>query len=404
VTVSAADSGVQQYRRRMESSRAQEAEEAVDDIAKMVEGTFHFKCSSEMEAASLLSKLQQAGCVMHGLLRRYNIQKEVGHGGFSKVFSAVDRFTGATVAVKLFHLMPTKVHLHPLHEATLLRQLQHPNLLSFKGVYQITESELFALAGTELESTWAIVTDFLSGRELFSIVEHKPMTEEEAKVVVRQILRGLNYLHQQGIVHRDVKPENVVVTRQGIKLIDFGVSCREQDAEGLSHKVGSIGYIAPELFQPVEEQTTKMDCFAVGSLLYFVLCRQSPFAGKSSKSQLANNIAGRYDARPIEALSRGARDLIESLLETDHRHRSTAEQALAHPWLKRQWRSESPRPSKIELTRRASPPEFDHLPVIGDTSPKEQSPGASSSYPASSSSSNRKEGGVHRSKYGSDAP
>ena len=155
-------------------------EPAARAVSVQVEGQFYFKCDGEVEARCLLGKMELAGCVMYCLGHRYDIKKQIGEGGFSNVFSAVDKLNGAPVAIKLISTAPKGTH--PLKEAALLQRLRHPNLLEFKGVYYVHDPELLRLAGAEADQAWALVTELLDGMDLHTRIVHRKLKGAEAQV------------------------------------------------------------------------------------------------------------------------------------------------------------------------------------------------------------------------------
>jgi serine/threonine protein kinase len=142
---------------------------------------------------------------------------------------------------------------------------------------------MLRLAGATGRGTWALVTELLTGKGLFEVVgDRGPLAEPQVQVIARQLLSVLDYILRRGIVHRDVKPENVIVTRKGVQLMDFGVASHQDDARSMAPRVGSAGDLAPELLLGAQEdRTTRMDCFGIGSLLYFVRFGQTPFSPRA---------------------------------------------------------------------------------------------------------------------------
>lgn len=300
----------------------------------LAEGTFSFECASASDARRLLMQLQQAGCVLEGLTERYQLVRRVGKGSFGDVFEAVDLLTNRVVAVKIFSKIPPK-HLHPLREATLLRRSYHSFFVGFEGVYFVTEPSLLSQCGVLAESSWAIVTEFLSGRELFEVLcQRGALSEGTARELSRQMLAGLASLHRRGIVHRDIKPENVMILAdRSFRLVDFGLAAPISDPVANAIISGSPGHIAPELLRK-EPLSDKADCFSMGVLLHCVLCGGRPFKAGDAHEILKKNYKCKVDPANLAHLSPEAADLVLRLLTKDPEKRPSAAECLEHPWLR----------------------------------------------------------------------
>ena len=122
--------------------------------------------------------------------------------------------------------------------------------------------------------------------------------EKDAAVIIKQILTSLNVIHMNNIVHRDVKPENIMLEDlkrlDQIKLYDFGVACRvEKDKPWMSEKVGTPYYIAPEVLSG--KYTSKCDIWSAGVIAYMLLSGKAPFTGSTEAEILKNVQSGTYD-------------------------------------------------------------------------------------------------------------
>jgi calcium-dependent protein kinase len=184
-----------------------------------------------------------------------------------------------------------------------------------------------------------LVMEYLEGGELFDRVSNKAkqrFSEDEARDALRQVLLGLNYLHSQGFVHRDVKLENCVHDKKDgrhIKLIDFGFSKKWSPDDGyMTESLGSLAYVAPEVLKC--SYTSQCDTWSVGVMAFIMLLGYMPFAG-SEKNQKAQIRAGSFRIKHEvwESISTEARGFIQALLEVDPHKRLSAAQALSHPWL-----------------------------------------------------------------------
>lgn len=276
----------------------------------------------------LYGELQRAGCIMRNLQDRYNLSDLVGVGANAKVMLGEDLWTGGPVAVKFVRKQwPTK-DVPVLREATILRWSRaHPTVLQFHGIYDTMDPFL----GVE---SWAIITEYVAGGELFDLVKRNgPMAEDLTRKVVWQLFSAINFLHQRGVVHRDIKTENVIRMDNafGIKLVDFGLATQEWDAVTMVQRCGSPGYIAPEVLRG-ERYGCVVDCFSVGVLMYILLAGLGPFRGTTVDEMLRTNMLCRVSLKDLAHVSAPARDLVSKLLSAKPEDRPLASAALEHPW------------------------------------------------------------------------
>jgi calcium-dependent protein kinase len=158
------------------------------------------------------------------------------------------------------------------------------------------------------------------------VLEKGHLSEQESMIIFKQILVCLSYCHSMGVTHRDLKPDNFMVTADlRVKLIDFGLSS-EQIL--MTQKVGSPMYIAPEILTQ-SEYSEKCDLWSAGCILYFMLCGRTPFLANSPQEILQKVRIGKYRFDPEHwyGVSMHSQDLIMKLI-TPVQNRISAEQAL----------------------------------------------------------------------------
>jgi serine/threonine protein kinase len=215
--------------------------------------------------------------------------------------------------------------------AVLSRFQGHPNLVHLYGVSFKAES--VADDGVERSALFRCVieTEYCSGGDLVTEVTKARYPEQKAELLIGQLLQGLAHVHEHGFVHRDVKPENVLLTHEGVpKLADFGLCCELSDTEEMKRRCGSPGYVAPEvcLCQPYNQ---KVDSFGAGALLYFIISGKRPFRGSCIESIMARTIRNEVNFQRslrLECLSESCKDFIRRLMEKDPGARPTAQEAL----------------------------------------------------------------------------
>ena len=181
-----------------------------------------------------------------------------------------------------------------------------------------------------------LIMECLEGGNLCSYVKSKRrLSEEESKKIFFQLVQAVDHLHQQCIIHRDIKLENVLFdTNKDIKLIDFGFSTVSPDGKKLRVFCGTPSYMAPEIVRRTEYAGKPVDMWGLGILLYALLCGCFPFRAKSYPD-LYRRIARGSFTIPDE-LSSPVRDLIRQLLTVDPYTRITSANVLKHPWLHHQ--------------------------------------------------------------------
>ena len=209
------------------------------------------------------------------VLDKYELLERVGQGGMAIVYRGIDRSLKRTVAIKVLHK-----HLSDYQEARdrfereaqAVAKLRHENILEIFDYSAKADAESY------------IVTEFIDGQTLKQFITDRPITYPEVgAMIMLQVARALAHAHAVGILHRDVKPENIMIRSDGVvKLMDFGIS-HMVDLERLTvtgQLLGSPAYMAPEHVEgrPLDFRT---DVFAVGIVLYQLTVGKLPFEGKN---------------------------------------------------------------------------------------------------------------------------
>ncbi|XP_018430383.1 PREDICTED: calcium/calmodulin-dependent protein kinase type 1B [Nanorana parkeri] len=249
----------------------------------------------------------------------YNIKEKLGAGAFSEVVLAQEKDSERLVALKC---IPKKAlrgkEAVVENEIAVLKKIAHKNIVALEDIYE-SPSHLY------------LAMELVTGGELFDrIIERGYYTEKDASQLVRQILDALQYLHNMGIVHRDLK---VPWPQNELKLGDFGLS-KIEDGGMMATACGTPGYVAPELLEQ-KPYGKAVDVWALGVISYILLCGYPPFYDEND-SELFNQIIKaeyEFDSPYWDDISESAKDFIRHLLEREPEKRLTCEQALQHPWI-----------------------------------------------------------------------
>lgn len=200
---------------------------------------------------------------------RYRVDEFLGGGGFGKVYKAWDEQLQRPVAVKLMlpRSIPAENEEAFLAEARTVAQLDHPCIVPVYDSGQANNGEYF------------VVSKLIDGSDLASQIKSNPPSWSEAVAIVASIAEALHYAHTQGLVHRDVKPANILIDRQGrAYLADFGIALRDEELGEGPQYIGTFGYMSPEQVSGQGHHVDgRSDVFSLGVVLYELLTGKRPF-------------------------------------------------------------------------------------------------------------------------------
>uniref|UniRef100_A0A671UEP6 Myosin light chain kinase, smooth muscle n=1 Tax=Sparus aurata TaxID=8175 RepID=A0A671UEP6_SPAAU len=260
----------------------------------------------------------------------YDVEERLGTGKFGQVFKLVEKATKKVWAGKFIKAYSAKEKENVRQEIGIMNSLHHPKLVQCIDAF-------------EGKSDIVMVLEMISGGELFEriIDEDFELTEREVIKYMLQIIDGVNFIHKQGIVHLDLKPENIMcVNKMGskIKLIDFGLARRLESAGTLKVLFGTPEFVAPEVIN-YEAISYPTDMWSIGVICYILLSGLSPFMGDNDNETLSNVTSATWDFEDeaFDEISDTAKDFITNLLKKDMKARLTCAQCFEHTWLKRSW-------------------------------------------------------------------
>ncbi|GER81999.1 hypothetical protein KTAU_06370 [Thermogemmatispora aurantia] len=209
-------------------------------------------------------------------LERYEIRRLIGKGGMADVYEGYDLAVERTVAIKVFKREDEELLRRFIREARLMASLKHEHLVP---IYDTGSGEIDGL-------TWYyIVMPFMEGGTLRARIRQGPLPLSEVCRSLREIAAALDYIHRQGIIHRDIKSSNVLLDADGhCYLSDFGIARTTSDATQLTstgNVLGTVEYVAPELFEGDNRANVRSDLYSLGVLLFEMVTGRLPFTAEN---------------------------------------------------------------------------------------------------------------------------
>ena len=267
-------------------------------------------------------------------LKDYQLGDCLGKGAFGSVYRALNWGTGETVAVKQIKLadLPKSELRVIMLEIDLLKNLDHPNIVKYHGFVKTPETLNIILEYCENGSLHSISKNF--GR----------FPENLVGLYMSQVLHGLLYLHEQGVIHRDIKGANILTTKQGlVKLADFGVASRTTGLHE-SSVVGTPYWMAPEVIE-LSGATTASDIWSLGCTVIELLEGKPPYHKLQPMPALFRIVNDDHPPLP-QGASPAVLDFLMQCFQKDPNLRVSARKLLKHPWIVNARRSDAVDPKK----------------------------------------------------------
>uniref|UniRef100_A0A6Q2ZIM1 Protein kinase domain-containing protein n=1 Tax=Esox lucius TaxID=8010 RepID=A0A6Q2ZIM1_ESOLU len=250
----------------------------------------------------------------------------LGGGRFGQVHKCAELSSGLTLAAKIIKVKGMRERDEVKNEIGVMNQLNHVNLIQLYDAF-------------ESRTNLTLIMEYVEGGELFDRIvdENYHLTELDAIVFMRQICQGVQYLHQQYILHLDLKPENILCvnsTGNQIKIIDFGLARKYRPREKLKVNFGTPEFLAPEVVN-YDFVSFPTDMWSVGVITYMLLSGLSPFLGDNDAETMSNILHANwdFDSDAFELVSEEAKDFISRLLIPAKCSRLSATGCMKHTWL-----------------------------------------------------------------------
>ncbi|XP_032068583.1 serine/threonine-protein kinase NIM1 [Thamnophis elegans] len=252
----------------------------------------------------------------------YSIRGKIGSGNFSQVKLGIHTLTKEKVAIKILDKSKLDYNTKKLlsSEISSMEKLHHPNIIRLYEVME-TFSKLY------------LVMEYANGGELFAkIILDGKLSEEKSKHVFAQIVSAVKHLHENNIIHRDLKAENIFyASNTCVKVGDFGFSTVSQKEEPLNTFCGSPPYAAPELFRDENYIGVYVDIWALGILLYFMTTGFMPFQADTVAKLKKYILGGIYSVPPF--LSEPCQRLIWAILQPVPSERWSIDKIMNSEWM-----------------------------------------------------------------------
>ena len=246
----------------------------------------------------------------------------LGKGAQGEVRKALHFKTGEIRAIKM--ILKEGIGIENIDqvqmEIAILKEMDHPNVVK---IFEFFESKLY----------FHISMEMCKGQRLFNqIIDMGGVSERRTADIIQQLLSALKYLHAKGVVHRDIKSENMIYDGRRVKIIDFGTSRHYDPLKHMGELKGTVYYVAPEVIS--KKYTEKCDIWSTGILLFILLTGTPPFVGDRDKEIFRNILNENYslDIDGEDDLSDEVKDMVHLMLTFDQDERPSAEELLTHPW------------------------------------------------------------------------
>ncbi|CAA7402037.1 unnamed protein product [Spirodela intermedia] len=256
---------------------------------------------------------------------KYMLGDEIGKGAYGRVYKGLDLENGDFVAIKQVSLenIPQEDLNIIMLEIDLLKNLNHKNIVKYLG-------------SSKTKTHLHIILEYVENGSLANIIKPNkfgPFPESLVAVYISQVLEGLVYLHEQGVIHRDIKGANILTTKEGlVKLADFGVATKLNEADLNTHSVvGTPYWMAPEVIE-MSGVCAASDIWSVGCTVIELLTCVPPYYDLQPMPALFRIVQDKHPPLP-DGLTPAITDFLLQCFKKDAMQRPDAKTLLSHPWI-----------------------------------------------------------------------
>jgi tRNA A-37 threonylcarbamoyl transferase component Bud32 len=283
----------------------------------------NFPRKANPRTLSLVKKTEDE--VINDSLPNYIIKKVLGKGAYATVRLAQHIDSKKKVAIKTYEkyqILDPQKKTNMLREIEILKKLDHPNIIK---LYETLETPKY----------YHLILEYVPGISLYSYLKSKPnrtLDESEAKRLFKQVLSALDYCHSNNVAHRDIKLDNIILDlRNNVKIIDFGFSTMHSQDVKSRIFCGTPSYMAPEIVGRKDYYGTQADIWALGILLYAMICGKMPFKAYNDKELYRRIEKGAFSVP--STFQDSLKALINKILETNPKKRPSIKELLEDEWV-----------------------------------------------------------------------
>lgn len=274
-----------------------------------------------LQSSDIVNKLTQI-CSREDPLQKYRNMTKIGQGASGGVYTAYERGNNKCVAIKQMNLEQQPKKDLIINEILVMRDSKHRNVVNFIDSF-LVRGELW------------VVMEYMEGGSLTDVVTFNMMTEPQIAAVCREVLFGLQFLHSKGVIHRDIKSDNILLSSEGnIKLTDFGFCAQINEAHmKRTTMVGTPYWMAPEVVTR-KEYGRKIDIWSLGIMAIEMIEGEPPYLNESPLRALyliATN--GTPEIKNDEDLTPIFRDFLAFALKVDPEKRASAHDLIRHAFI-----------------------------------------------------------------------